>query len=118
VGVGVREATSGSSSRTKEWAAAYQKARAEILCQGGVPSLLCCHSCPFQRAKTPKLLFEWLNQKVIPSWSQKPSGSAGVGRSGFLVQEAGRLYGVEVEALKGVREGGPDVVASNSHGPR
>jgi hypothetical protein len=33
------------------------------------------------------------------------------------VREAGRLYGVEVEALEGVREGGPDVVASDLHGP-
>jgi hypothetical protein len=33
------------------------------------------------------------------------------------VREVGHLYGVVVEALEGVREGGPDVVASNLHGP-
>jgi hypothetical protein len=50
---------------------------------------------------------------VIP----EPSGSAGVGRSRFSVREAGQSYGVEVEALEGVQEGGPDVVASKEHGP-
>jgi hypothetical protein len=48
---------------------------------------------------------------IINNFVEKPSGSAGVSRPGFLVWKVGQLYGVEVEALNDVQEGGCDMIA-------